>query len=268
MKSILVHVHDDDGRDARLSAALDVARAFDGRLTCLLVRPYEAYVAGDPFGGMHVLASQLEDQRRREEKVREAVDARLAREGVPHEWASLDGDPARSVIAAAKLADLVVLRRAGHALGLGAALPVVADVAIHARAPVLAVPPEARGLAVDGPALVAWNGSAEAAHALRAAVPLLARASAVHLVTVADGSEVSPDPACDYLESYGVACLPRVVEPRGREVADALIDEAGALGAGYIVMGAYGHSRVREYLLGGATRDLLGRSPLPLFLTH
>ena len=269
MRNILVHVHADDGQEARMRAAIDIARALGGHLDCVYVNPYSTYVTGDPFGGAYVLPELFEQAQRREEEERQRVDARLGREAIPWEWVRHDGDPAKWIVASARLADLIVLSRAVHAPRPHDPIPVVADVALHALAPVLAVPPDHPGIDVGGPALVAWNGSFEAAHVLRFAVPLLARASAVHVATVAEGStDAGAAEACSYLARYGVAAQPRPVERRGRAVGDALLGEAADTGASYLVAGAYGHSRMREYLLGGVTRDLLGHSSVPLLLAH
>lgn len=269
MRNILVHVHADDGQEARVRVAIDLARALGGHLDCLYVNPYSTYVAGDPFGGAYVLPDLLAEAERREHEERGRIQERFEREGISWEWLRNDGDAAKWIVASARLADLIVLSRAVHAPRLHEPIPVVADVALHALAPVLAVPPDHPGIDVGGPALVAWNGSFEAAHALRFAVPLLARSSAVHIVTVAEGNaDAGAADACSYLARHGVAAQPRPVEQRGRAVGDALLGEAAEVGASYLVAGAYGHSRMREYLLGGATRYLLGHSSVPLLLAH
>lgn len=268
MRQLLVHMHDDDGQEARLTAAANIARTLGGHLICLHVTPYPAFVAGDPFGGVHLLPAQLEAEQQREERIRTSVEEQLAGAGISYEWVHRDGEPARELLDVAALADLIILRRAGHAMAGTSPLPVVADVAIHARAPVLAVPPDRKGFAVEGPALLAWNGSAEAAHALRFSVPLLAHASEVHIVTVEEGGDAPPEAAIAYLRRYGITGKPRVIEAQHRRVADALIAEAQGVGASYLAMGAYGHSRLREHLLGGVTRDLLAHSSVPLFMAH
>lgn len=269
MRNILVHVHADDGQEGRVRVAIDLARALGGHLDCLYVNPYSSYVAGDPFGGAYVLPDLFAEAERREQEERERIGAYFEREGISWEWLRHDGDAAKWIVASARLADLIVLSRAVHAPRLHEPIPVVADVSLHARAPVLAVPTESQGFEIGGPALVAWNGSFEAAHALRFAVPLLARASAVHVATIAEGhASVRVADACRYLARHGITAQPREVERRGQPIGDTLLGEATTLGASYLVAGAYGHSRMREYLLGGVTRHLLGHSPVPLFLAH
>jgi nucleotide-binding universal stress UspA family protein len=140
-------------------------------------------------------------------------------------------------------------------------------------APVLAVP--ARGMAAADPrnVVVAWNQSREALVAARRALPFLRRADAVQIVVV-DPSAYGPersDPGgllCQYLVRHGVRAevvvlarsLPRVSDLLARHLRDANAD--------LLVMGAYGHSRFREAIMGGATRDMLEKAEVPVFLAH
>jgi nucleotide-binding universal stress UspA family protein len=121
--------------------------------------------------------------------------------------------------------------------------------------------------------MVAWNGSAEAAHALRAAVPLLAMAGKVWLVTIAEPGEkarfdLPPIEGAQYLSRHGIEC--EMVEvPRDKAgIADTLRSAAEVRGCGLMVMGAYGHSRLAEMLLGGVTRKMLADPQLPILLAH
>ena len=103
----------------------------------------------------------------------------------------------------------------------------------------------------------------EGSHALRLALPMLAKAKAVHVVTVLEDKSGFPaTDACEYLARHGVASELHEWQRNGRRVADVLREAAAKLGASYIVMGAYGHSRIREAVLGGVTRDLLDDSDL------
>ncbi len=117
--------------------------------------------------------------------------------------------------------------------------------------------------------MIAWNGSAEAAAAMRSALPLLPRASAVHLVEVEEKPSAYPrDLAARYLARHriGVQIVQR--QPKDGSAGDAISEAARELGAGLIVMGAYGRPRLLESLLGGVTRDLITHSEIPLLLAH
>lgn len=269
MKTVLLYANEDSGLESRLQAALDVARAFDAHILCVQATPFDAFVMGDPFGGVHALPTILEEVRRAEAAHRARIERRLEVEGVGWNWARFDGAPAHIVVDRARLADLIVLSLPQKGQDYNGPLSMVGDVSLHARAPVLAVPPASRSVDLLGAGLVAWNGAAESSNALRLSVPLLKRASAVHIVTVCeeDGDFPATD-AAEYLARHGLGC--ELHEwPRGDcTVAAALRDAAKVLRAGYVVMGAYGHSRVRESVLGGTTRDMLDYSDVPLLLAH
>lgn len=143
--------------------------------------------------------------------------------------------------------------------------------------PVLLLPDAARRKApAFGLVAVGWDGGAPAARAVADALPILARAARVRVVTVAgEASHDTPRgpfaPASAllrHLARHGVQATAEEVDAAGRPAGDALHDDAARHGADLLVMGAYGHSRLRELVLGGATRTLLGRLPLPLFLSR
>lgn len=268
MKTILLFVGEDEGMDARRLAALDLARAHSGHIRCIAVTPYDEYVVSDAFGGVYAVGDLLEKVAERESALRTSVEASLTREGVPFDYVQMAGDLAAGIAEAGALADVVVLSRppGEHK---GASFGAIDDVAIQGRTPVLAVPATLRRFDTSGPVVVAWDGSAEAAHAVRMAVPLFRTASRVVLLTVEEKSEYLPPlDACAYLSRHGLKTEVSSRPPGGRGVARTLLAEAETLGASVLVMGAYGKSRVREWLLGGVTRTILHQSPLPLFLAH
>ena len=270
MKSVLLHANQDAGLESRLQAALDLVRLFDGHLSCLHTTPYEAFITGDPFGGVYALPVVVDQLKRLEDEQRARIDGIVANEGVAWDWLQIDGPSLQAILDRSRLADLVVLSLAPRVDDEDEpARSLAANVAIHGRAPVLAVPQATKGLDALGPAMVAWNGSAEAAHALRFALPMLRRASEVHVVTVTDDCTQFPAvEGCRYLALHGVRSQLCEWPRNGRRVGEALFDAAGELGCRYIVMGAYGHSRLREAVLGGVTRQMMRESPVPLLLGH
>ena len=269
MKSILLHVNADEGQPSRLQAAIDLARAHGGRIHCVAITPYSAYAVGDPFIGAFMLAESSTSITEHEEQQRAEIEQRLSHEALRFDYTQLSGDAPLWITNRARLADVIVLSRTLGVSLREEPLPIVADVAIHARAPVLAVPPELERFDPNGPILIAWNGSAESATALRFALPMLQMASGVHLLTVDEpGKDVVHREAIEYLACHDLT--PELIEfaQAGRDPAAALLAEAEAIKATCIVMGAYGHSRAREWLLGGVTRRLLATSPFPLLLAH
>lgn len=269
MKTILLPIHEDDGANARMQAALDIARAHGAHLNCLQITPLTAYVVTDSFGGVFVMPDLIDVINKQEAKLRTETEAQLAREDVPWNYEHCDGDPAATIVDRSSLADLIVLSPALREPHPSDPMPLAGDVSIHARTPVLVVPASAKGFDVTAKAFVAWNGSPEAAHALKAALPMLRLASSVVIATVAEPNDeyLPPLAACEYLSRHGVKAELLAVEPRG-STGDALLAARDRIGAGYVVMGAYGHSRMRELVLGGVTRQMLRQSPVPMFLAH
>lgn len=270
MKSLLLFANDDGAFDARLEAAIAVTSAFESHLTCLQATPYDAFVLGDPFGGVYAFPSVIEEIHKAEQAHRARTEERLEREGVSWDWIARDGPAAQIIVDSSRLADMIVLSLPPHGGRVtGGPLSLTADVAIHARSPVLAVPVNGKVIDCFGSALVAWNGSAEASNALRFALPFLAKASAVNIVTVRDDEIGFPSTdASRYLARHGIASELHEWPRDGRAVAEAVRDAASSLGAAYVVLGAYGHSRIREAVLGGVTRNMLDSSEIPLLLGH
>ena len=269
MKSILLHVYEDTGFESRFQAALDLARTFEGHLTCLHATPFEDYLVNDPL----VAAALPEEFSTKMRTIRLAlqhrVEERLRIEGVSWDWVHRDELMSTALIRHSMLADLVVITRADRALFTEEPRPIAAALALGARAPVLAVPEEQRGFDAEKPIVIAWNGSPEAASAVRAALPLLRAAREVHLVEIEEKRRLYPrDLAARYLSRHDVHVQISERQTGRSHVAAAMRSAATEAGAGLIVMGAFGHSRLREFLLGGVTADLLGDSAVPLLLAH
>lgn len=267
MRSILVHAGHDSNSDSRIETALTLARAGRGHVTLHINTPMTAYVTMDPFGGSHVLADVMTQVRERADALATTLEERLSSEDVPWSIERSEADLADALISSARLADLVVMSL-GDSAGPLAARPPVGAVAIGARTPVLALP-DGMQLRPDGVAMVAWNGSHEAAHALRAAVPLLRLAEAVHVVTIDPRDQAfSAEDAAAYLSRHDVHAMLHERTAGGQTTEEALVATADELGATMTVMGAYGHSRLRETLFGGVTRFAIDAASRPLLLVH
>jgi len=133
----------------------------------------------------------------------------------------------------------------------------------HASAP---KPPALTSIAI------AWDFSRPAARALADAMPILQKAKAVRCVTVAEDKTLkstrSHEQLANHLRMHGVEAAFDTVEAAGREIGDILHDYVVERNIDLLVMGAYGHSRVRDFVIGGATKTMLRKPPVPLFLSH
>ena len=138
--------------------------------------------------------------------------------------------------------------------------------------PVLMVPREPRKSFTLNTATVAWDFSRPAARAVGDALPLLTKAKRVHIVTVTNekriGTGRSGPELAKHLARHGVDVILETVDAAGRSIGEALETATRAHDSDLLVMGAYGHSRLREFVLGGATRSMVTRPPLPVLLSH
>lgn len=147
-------------------------------------------------------------------------------------------------------------------------VPTLETAILETGRPVLVAPtdwaaPFARNIAV------AWRETSAGVHALSGALDLLTRAETATVITVDEGGgEGDPAHVASYLAHYGVDAASRHVKAGGREAGQAILDEADKAGADLLVMGAYVHSRLRQFILGGVTRTVLRSARIPLLLAH
>ena len=275
MRTILLHVHDDKCFEARLQVALDLARHFKGRITCAQAAPYDFGTPTDFYGAMS--AEMMVEYGRTAKKFRTDVEKDISNEGVTWHWVASSGSAMNLIACHAPIHDIVVVGSHDPLQLPGSPSRFVGELLERVRAPILVVPENAKSLDVEGPVAVAWNGAPESAHAVRAALPAISKASAVHVLTVAekkkkrrkDRFDLPPMQALEYLAQHDVKSeLTELTRKKGTATAKTLVTEAQSREAGYLVMGAYGHSRFHERILGGVTRDMLRDPQLPLFLAH
>ncbi len=272
VKTILLHVQNDKSLDTRLETALSLARACEAHLSCLHVTPIEAYVAFDSFGGVFVMNDVIKALDEEEQALQAKIEKELRNEDVSWDYQQITGNVPAQLISHAALADLVVTGREPHRADFaGPALRIMGELLHRARTPLFI--PDDKGGPVDptGVALIAWNGSFEAANAVRSAIGLLKVASDVRVLQVEEEKdEAFPGTRLlEYLSRHGIhAELTRATQEDEQPIAGSLMAYANAVDAGYIVMGGYSHSRIREYVFGGVTRTLLSGSTVPLLIAH
>ncbi|THC46692.1 universal stress protein [Massilia sp. Mn16-1_5] len=272
-KTIVVHVDDSAAMASRLQAAAQLASLHDAHLVgaaatgtswssyALLVGSM-AVAPVDEFDAMCVEARK--SLRHFAESAR-----RLGVESI--EERMTEDEHRRSLLMQSRYADLVVTSLDTGARDMVRGLPQY--VALHGARPLLAVPPAYAGKPITERIVAGWDGSLQAIRALQAALPLLVRARSVQLALINPDRESGlhgDEPGADmalYLARHGVP-VEVVLEKTQAAPGQALADMAHDAGAGLIVSGAFGHSRYRELVLGGVTRYLLERSPLPVLLAH
>jgi nucleotide-binding universal stress UspA family protein len=253
-----------------LRAAFHLARPWHAQVTALSMR-------GDPRDVI-LLVGEAPSGRLVEEVMRaaEAEGARrlerdralFARVGGSPEVATrfedVVGADADAVAAFGRTADLIVAARPAESIGSREA--VMLEAALFASGRPVLVPASSFAPALAERVVILWNDSVQAAHAVAAALPIAARAGGARIV-VTDGAEVraSADRLVANLMRHGI---PAEVDVCADGAPGALASKVTALGATLVVMGAWGHSRLRELVLGGATRHMLGQAGPALLMAH
>ncbi len=271
LTSLLVFVEDGPASDARLEAACDLADRFDA---CVIGASASEPVPPmyDPLGGMGDLLVALREAA--EEDVRRArvrFEAITAVRGVRSEWREALGSPATFVALQARSADLIIVGpRTANAPYRS---PDPADVLMAVGRPVLVVPEKSPASCLDSPALVAWKDTREAQRALASALPLLREASEVRVVEIiarAGAGEAAErvEDVAHFLARHDVRAVADVIVDEEHSAWGRIHSEARTQGARLIVAGGYGHSRLREWTLGGVTQALLEVGDTCVLLAH
>ncbi len=288
LKTILVPIGGLDADDTVLETAYRVAKIFDSHMDCLFVRPDPREMVARAAAvdlGAPVITPELWDTLESEDRDRVARAHRLfdafhrqrhvtvsetpIEQGVSASWREGLGDPVRHIIPAARVDDCVVL---GQASELGLSLGQIGEVLLACGRPVFLAPREAPKT-VGTTIAIAWKGTAEAAHALTAAMPLLEKAEKVVIVSADDGDGIaatfdSADRLAHKLQWSGIHAALSPVPIGTRDVPEAILNAVSEAGADLMVMGGYSHSRARELIFGGFTRYVLNNAALPVLMCH
>lgn len=280
-KTIVVQVDGSPEQEVRLRAGSQLANAFEAHLVGSAATGISWFDYSLLVGSMGAPMMPESDFN----GVREAVQERLElfstavqRQGVASfETRMLEDDARYALLLESRYADLVIVSRDAEPV-LVPGIPAPARglpeyIALHGARPVLVLPPGWQERPLPGTAVVGWDGSMQAIRAISAALPLLQRADAVKLTLVnpAAMSEMhGEEPGADmalHLARHGVK-VDVVIETTRSSTGEALMKVAREHDAGLLVSGAFGHSRYREFVLGGVTRTLLAKCSIPLLIAH
>ncbi|HWA00079.1 MAG TPA: universal stress protein [Caulobacterales bacterium] len=277
-KDILAIVAEAELDEPAIALAESVANAFDSHLSAAFLMPLpDEPLAYEPTVVAGVWAELLGRARAEAEAERGKIEARLKQLSRPCELNSAEAlarDLARVAAVHARYANVAVMARPVEGTAGDLREEIIEGVLFHSGRPALIAPPNWSGPRIGKRVVVAWDASREATRALSEAGPLLDRAENVTVVTVdakpkmfGHGDQPGANIAA-HLSRCGQAVDVHNVDSIGRAPALAILEEANALGADLVVMGAYAHSRLRELVFGGATRDLLHAATVPILMAH
>jgi nucleotide-binding universal stress UspA family protein len=274
IKDVMVHLDGTAADEVRLAAGNDIADVFHSHIVGLFLNVLPVLIVPEDGIGSMQSAELLNQARTAGDKVEEKLSQRLTRLQKPVELRRFDilNDTAGDVAAReARTADaFVALRPNGASRG---AEELVEGVLFGSGRHVWLLPTRKSAKAAFDRILVAWNGSRESARALAEALPYLHKAKEAVVVVIdetsaTEGQAIMGKDAINHLRHHGITAVLHRAIVRDNDIAATLIAEARRLKFDLIVMGGYGHSRLREWLLGGATYKLLHKSPVPLLIAH
>ena len=279
VKDIVVHVDDTDRGKVRLDLATAIARRSDARLIGLGVSPrftIPAFVNAEIPA--QVWEAQEADMAKRMDATRAVFKRHAERAGVATEWReiSADIDSISDLVAAhARCADLTVLGQPNpDRAAAGLDMDTVERVVLTAGGPVLVVPYAGQFAAVGKRVMLAWNASREAARAMHDSRAMLEKGATVVVMYVNPPGrdhaqrDIAGVDIATHLARHGYKAEAAHTMAEDIKVGDMILSRAADAGADAIVMGAYGHSRLREFVLGGATAHVLRHMTVPVLMSH
>lgn len=279
IRTISVSLADIERQDAVMAAAFSLAVQHDAHVTGIYVVPgLDDVMIPAGFG-----TAKLESEHRRffEQRApgtREKFEEAARRHAVKAEWRMVEGQGgmlANAVLQHASYADLIVTSQVSSSNAARTVEPdFVERLLLGSGRPVLIVPEAGDFSRIGSHVIIGWNATREAIRASFDAVPLLSKAGQVELVWVnaQNEPELSGDlPGTELaavLSRHGADVTAKSLAAPELSPADALLNHAATVGADLLVMGGYGHSRLREYVFGGVTRGILETMTLPVLMSH
>jgi nucleotide-binding universal stress UspA family protein len=274
LKDVVVNLSSQGPRDFAAEYATSIAGMFGAHITGVSF-VYEPVIPDGMLGGVPVDLIELQRQEN-SKAANDAIsrfDAAAKKAGLSAETRLLDatfGGAATRFAQISRRFDLVVVGQAQRERGPADDL-LIEGALFESGRPLVVVPYiQRRGITLER-VLACWDGSRTAARAIGDAMPLLERAKAVEVVIVAEerkSEEMTGANMNAHLVRHGVAASVKRIAKGDIAIQDALLSYAADSGADFMVMGGYGHSRLREFILGGVTRGILASMTLPVLMSH
>lgn len=273
-KTVLVHVNGGRRYEVRLAMAAQLARTFDAHLVGLYAESeFEMPAHGVALAGSDFQENLLRARRESVAASERAFRSYVARNGdLRSEWRSSTMDVVDAVALHGRYADLIVIGQASGDDGSNLRQDFPEMLLMVAGRPLLIVPYAGRFSTVGERILVCWSATRESTRAVTDALPFLRLAREVHVATFNPKRGAHGDvPGADiglYLARHGVKVEVSEYRTKDSDVGSQILSRAMDIGSDLIVMGGYGHSRVRQLLLGGVSRTMLEAMTVPVLMSH
>jgi nucleotide-binding universal stress UspA family protein len=275
IKDILVYADGSDAFESRLEYTIALAQSSGAHLTALYIVPRYTVHA---YAGMSMDPGIIQQSNEREwdeaRMTQQKFESMTKASDIDVEWRVEEGDAAHHLNSHGRYFDLVVLGQTNPKWDDALFTGIADDLVISLGRPALVVPYVGALAKPANRILVAWDGSHSAARAVNDAMPFLKVADQVEVMTIKSDKATLDEgniPAVDislHLARHGVKATAKSLHAGNISDGDLILSHACDFGADLLVMGAYGHSRFRELILGGVTRNLLQHMTLPVLMSH
>lgn len=275
LKTIVACLTAPESAQTVAAAALQLAEQHEAHLIGLHVIPqFPVYSLAGGDLPVEVIEGQEQTLRGRAKEVEKLFTKTTKGSSAATEWQclqSLSVDLATGVLQNTRCADLIVM---GQYMGTGADPEITAEVAIGAGRPVLIVPSVGEPQQIGTRIVIAWNGTCEAARAAFDALPLLKQAGSVRILTInhdsggGEESHISGGDLALALSRHGIKVVTATSQHADISVSDDLLSSIADMSCDLLVMGCYGHSRLRELVFGGVTKHILKHMTVPVLMSH
>ena len=287
-KTIIVPIAKWDANENALIFGLWLAQNFHAHMDAVYIQDRDIHIPFDMGANMvkEILSDAHDESKNAENATRQKFDECLFDANIRHasevlldnsataNWSAIEGDDQEVVAEQGSLYDLIVVNRPNQGYEPFSGT-IVKSAIFNTRRPVLVAPPCFKDVYYgtkigDWKAMIAWNRTVHAATAVSNAMPLLECVKSVELLSVQTGAKkgVPAGEVAQQLERREVKVSVKEIVPDSRSVGQMLLAEAMEFGASLLIMGAYSHNRMKEFVLGGVTRHILDQAEIPVLMSH
>ena len=268
IKDIIVYVDNDKDCDTRLETASSLCKTFEARLSGLyLLQKISIPAYAGAYMPVEVFEANDEETIKLRDKAKALFNAKARSANIRSHFSAAEGDVSTALNQYSRYSDLLIVpQRKNDRFDFNPyyQLP---EVLLGAACPVLLLPDNQPPVLPPETALLAWDGKRECARALKAAMPMLSRVKKIDIVAINCEDDDAKEIA-DHIGRHEIQTEVHSVEDGHFDIGEVLLNQATTLDSQMMIMGAYGHSRIRELMLGGTTRHVLEHVQLPVLFSH
>lgn len=277
MKDILVLCDSNDSNDYRVETALSYAKSFEAHITGMHMIPFPVipiYGGMYPDASLYTAAAQIDKANEHAEELEKSFTSIANNYEVPYEWKTIEGLDINFVIENARYADLVVAPAAYSHYSVETSHHLCEYFSSELGRPLLITPDLKKIFNLPKRVIIAWDESHEAARAVHDALPVLKHAESVQIVSVSKNDKnekenmIRGEQLQRHLHHHNINCEVFSPDKSSKGTGYTIYESALEYNAELIVMGAYGHSKFKEIILGSTTKYLIENSTLPLFVSN